>query len=190
MGAFRGETGVKGVQMKTRLTLVLVSLAAGAAFAQDTETPPATRKLSSAEMASQSRDYMTKMQATQTQVQKLSDDAKKKKDVLKLNCVNDKLVQVKGHISVANQSLETFNGAVARGDEGVEQHQYQRLSIIYQKVLVLGTEAENCIGEDVSYVGATKVDIEVDPSVPDDDPTQPMLPLPDPTRPPQATPFA
>jgi hypothetical protein len=41
----------------------------------------------------------------------------------------------------------------------------------------------------VSYVGQTTVDVEIDPNIPNEDPTQPQLPLPDVTRPPEATPF-
>ena len=44
---------------------------------------------------------------------------------------------------------------------------------------LLGTEAEQCIGEDASYVGATRVDVEIDPSIPPTDPTEPPLPVPD-----------
>ena len=51
------------------------------------------------------------------------------------------------------------------------------------------TEAENCIGEDVSYVGETKVEVDVDPSIPDV-PTEPApVPPMDVTRAPEATPF-
>ncbi|MDB4968021.1 MAG: hypothetical protein JWN44_3710, partial [Myxococcales bacterium] len=58
-----------------------------------------------------------------------------------------------------------------------------------QKVVTLGTEAEQCIGEDVSYVGATRVDVEIDPSIPPTDPTEPELPVPVVERPPPASPF-
>ena len=63
--------------------------------------------------------------------------------------------------------------------------------LLVQSVLVvtLGTEAEQCIGEDVSYVGQTTVDVEIDPSIPPEDPTQPDLPLPNVQRPPEASPF-
>ena len=58
-----------------------------------------------------------------------------------------------------------------------------------QKVTVLGAEAENCIGEDLSFVGATRVDVEVDPNIPQYDPTQPGSPFIDITRPPEASPI-
>jgi hypothetical protein len=180
------------MKLPRALTLVPIALAlvATGAFAEGTDAPPVNRAPGPQETMQQSQDFMNKMRDTQSRVVKLSDEAKKKKDVLKLNCVNDKLVQVRGHLAVADQTFTALGTATSRGDDGARSHEFTRLSILYQKVLVLGTEAENCIGEDVSYVGATKVDVEVDPSVPDDDPTQPPLPLPDPVRPAEATPFA
>ena len=42
-----------------------------------------------------------------------------------------------------------------------------------QNVQVLGGEAEACVGEDLSYVGATRVDVDTE-GVPPGDPTQPV----------------
>jgi hypothetical protein len=54
----------------------------------------------------------------------------------------------------------------------------------------LGAEAENCIGEDLSFVGATRVDVDVDPNIPQNDPTQPPAPGIDIERPAEATSIA
>ena len=94
------------------------------------------------------------------------------------------------YIAVANKSKAELDSAISRNDAGARQHEFTRMTILYQKVVVLGTEAENCVGEDASYVGQQQVDVEVDPSIPDEDPTQPVLPLPDVTRPPPGSPFA
>jgi hypothetical protein len=145
--------------------------------------------LNAPQTVQQANEYMGKMRATLKRVQKLQDQARAKKDVIKLNCVSDKLVQVTGHMAVADQSFASLNAAVARTDEPSRKHELTRMTILYQKVTVLGTEAENCIGEDASYVGETRVDIEVDPNIPNNDPTEPQLPLPDVTRPPEASPF-
>ena len=59
-----------------------------------------------------------------------------------------------------------------------------------QKAQVLGAEGQACVGEDLSYVGATKVEVE-HPGV-EGDPTGPWTVL-DPTpgfeRPPSASPY-
>jgi hypothetical protein len=85
--------------------------------------------------------------------------------------------------------MSTLETALSHNDDGTRQHEFMRLTILFQKVVVLGTEAENCIGEDVNYVGVTKVEEEVDPSIPKDDPSEPSLPLPEINRPPAATPW-
>jgi hypothetical protein len=141
------------------------------------------------ETVAQSKDYYKKMQETQRRIQQLESKAKKDKDMVKLNCVADKLTQVKGHMTVADQSMSSLAATIARSDDAARQHEFTRITILYQKIVTLGTEAEQCIGEDVSYVGATSVDVEIDPSIPPTDPTEPPLPVPDVNRPPEASPF-
>ena len=75
-------------------------------------------------------------------------------------------MQAKVNINIAEQAMTTLQESIARADEGARTHEFTRLTIVNQKVLVLGTEAENCIGEDLSFVGATRVDVEVDQGSP------------------------
>ena len=145
--------------------------------------------LSAQETQAQSKDYYKKMQETQRRVMQLQAKAKKDKDMVKLNCVNDKLTQLQGHMKVTDQSMSSLTLDIAKSDDTARQHEFTRITILYQKVVTLGTEAEQCIGEDVSYVGATRVDVEIDPSIPPTDPTQPEIPVPDVSRPPEASPF-
>jgi hypothetical protein len=177
-----------------RAASLLVLVAGGAALAaqggsNDSLDLSKAAKLSPSDTVKEARGYKQKMNETKGRIDRLSDKARKEKDVIKINCLTDKSVQVKGHIAVADQSMSTLESSVSRGDDGTRQHEFMRLTILFQKVVVLGTEAENCIGEDVSYVGDTKVEVEIDPTIPVEDPTEPLLPLPDVTRPPQATPF-
>jgi hypothetical protein len=141
------------------------------------------------ETVAQSRDYMKKMLAVQARVNALDNKAKKDRDMVKLNCVSDKRTQVTGHMTVANQTTGSIEQAIQQNDNGKRQHEFTRLTILFQKVTTLGTEAEQCIGEDVSYVGNTTVQVDIDPSIPVIDPTEPDLPLPDVQRPPEASPF-
>jgi hypothetical protein len=168
--------------------LLVVAAATGALAAPDTAAPPAVRtNLSSTEALTQAKEYVSKMQDSLRRIVQLQEVAKKQKDVIKLNCVNDKLLQVKGHMAVTEQAMSGLNEAVAKSDEEGREHEYTRVTILYQKVLVLGTEAENCIGEDLSYVGETTVTVEIDPSIPQRDVTAFDLPAIDTTRVPVAT---
>jgi hypothetical protein len=175
------------------LSLALIGASAAfAAVGDATDVGIDFRKsitLTPQETLTQSKDYYKKMQETQRRVLQLQTKAKKDKDMVKLNCVNDKLTQLQGHMAVTDQSMSTLALDIAKGDATARQHEFTRVSILYQKVVTLGTEAEQCIGEDVSYVGGTSVDVEIDPSIPPTDPTQPELPVPDVTRPPEASPF-
>jgi hypothetical protein len=145
--------------------------------------------LTSEEMLNQSREYNKNMNDVLKRIQVLQDQAKREKDIIRLNCVTDKVVQVRVNISIAEQSVAALQEAVTRADEGERTHEFTRLTIVNQKVQVLGAEAENCIGEDLSFVGATKVDVEIDPNIPQYDPTQPPAPGIDIERPGEASPL-
>src|SRR5262245_51130398 len=134
-------------RLATIAAVPLGLLVAAAAFAQDEVDLKKGANLSAPETVKQSRDYMGKMRETESRVVRLQDKAKKQRDVIKLNCVNDKLTQIKGHLTVAGQSMTGLESAVAQGDDGGRQHEFLRLTILNQKVVVLGTEAENCIGQ-------------------------------------------
>ena len=141
------------------------------------------------EMVNQSRDYAKSMNEVLKRIQVLQDQAKRDKDIIRLNCVTDKVVQVRVNISIAEQSIASLQEAVTRNDEGERVHEFTRLTIVNQKVQVLGAEAENCIGEDLSFVGATRIDVEVDPNIPQYDPTLPPAPGIDIERPGEASPL-
>lgn len=138
-------------------------------------------------MTSQARQYQQSMTQVLQRVQVLQETARKQKDIIKLNCVSDKLVQAKVNASIADQAMTALQENIAKADEGGRTHEFTRLTIINQKVLVLGAEAENCIGEDLTFVGATRIDVEVDPNIPNSDPTQPGIPVAAVERPPAAS---
>jgi len=141
------------------------------------------------EMVNTAKDYGRNMTEVLKRTQTLQDQAKREKDIIRLNCVTDKVVQVRVNISIAEQSVAALQEAVTRADEGERTHEFTRLTIVNQKVQVLGAEAENCIGEDLSFVGATRVDVEVDPNIPQYDPTLPPAPGIDIERPGEASPL-
>ena len=84
--------------------------------------------------------------------------------------------------------MASLQEAVTRADEGERTHEFTRLTIVNQKVLVLGAEAENCIGEDLSFVGATRSRRRDRPEHSPYDPTQPPAPGIDIERPGEASP--
>jgi hypothetical protein len=150
--------------------------------------------LSPTDMSNQAHDYRTRMEGILKQIQGLVDQARKAKDVIRLNCLIDKLATLKANISVADKALQDMQDAINRRDDGQTNHEYIRITIVHQKAGVLGAESQACVGEDLSYVGATRV--EVEQPYGDTNPTGPAGFSPtnidsldhDVDRPPQATP--
>lgn len=141
------------------------------------------------EMIAQGKQYIAGMNEVLKRTQGLQEEAKRQKDIIRLNCVTDKVVQVRANMNIADQSMASLQEAITRADEGERTHEFTRLTILNQKVTVLGAESENCIGEDLSFVGATRVDVEIDPNIPQYDPTQPPAPGIDIIRPAEASPI-
>ena len=119
----------------------------------------------------------------------LVDIAKKQKDIIKVNCVSDKLLQIRGHRSVADGAIANLNDAKAKGDLDGSNHELSRVRILQQKVMTLNTEAENCIGQDLNYVGLTTVKLEIAPNIPSQDITATDFPALDTSRLPAASPL-
>jgi hypothetical protein len=148
---------------------------------------PRRAALSPQDMLNQGREYRAKMNEVVGRVQSRVEAARKQKDIIRVNCLLDKLAQVRGNLNIADQALQALSEAIGRADEGSSLHEYTRLTIVQQKVQVLETEAEACVGEDLSFVGATRVDVEVE-GIPPGDFTQPTVPQTIPDRPPAASP--
>jgi hypothetical protein len=187
--------------VRTTKLLLGATLVAGTAFAQGGGPGPdhaaqdqadiavkQRSNLSPQEMQKQAKDYFRNMNDIVKRIAALQEQSKRQKDIIRLNCVTDKLVQSKVNVTIAEQSMAALQENITRADEGGRTHEFTRLTIVNQKVLVLGAEAENCIGEDLSFVGATRVDVEVDPNIPQIDVTSPPEQVIDvTTRPPPAS---
>ena len=150
------------------------------------ETPGLVKDkgLSGKKQFDQAKSYMQKMQAAVRRDEKKKELALQQKDLIKLNCLNEKLSQGQGHVQEAEQALTALSEAIGHDDGEGRSHELSRIRIYYQKVLVLSAEAENCAGEEASYVGGSQIEVEVDPTVPQGDPTDPGLPTPNFTMPP------
>ena len=145
--------------------------------------------ISGDEMLGQGREYRAQIGSITMQIQVQAEQAKADKDVIRLNCLLDKLTQVKVNGNMMDQALQSLQESVSRRDESTELHEYTRITIINQKAQVLRTEADACVGAETNYVGPTKVVVESPPgltaTVDQPAPTEPPILI----RPPVASPF-
>jgi hypothetical protein len=121
---------------------------------------PRKSSLSASDMLKQSGEYRTSMDKVVADLQAMIEQARKQKDVIRLNCVMDKLMQVKVNMNIADQAIQRLQEAAGRRDDSAALHEYTRITIVNQKVQVLQNEGQTCVGAELNYIGATRVEVE------------------------------
>lgn len=102
-----------------------------------------------------------------------SDDARKERDVGKLNCLNAQLTQMRGLAKVATQANEALVDAIGKKDSATASTQFARVAIAADKVARMGTEADVCLGQLAFLMdGRTSVEIEQPEGLPGRDVTK------------------
>jgi hypothetical protein len=117
-------------------------------------------ELPGAQMITNADGLLVKMRDVLKRVVQLQGIARKQKDVIKLNCVNDKLLQVKQLVNIGEANKTNLEEAVARDDESGRYDFYSNVTIANEQVQTLSAEAEQCIGQDLSFLGPTETTVE------------------------------
>jgi hypothetical protein len=137
-------------------------------------------QLSPQDELTQAEATIARMDQAGGTVRRQLEQARQARDVVKTLCLNDKLSQ----IDVANRSARDRQGAlqaaVQRNDVELANHEFTILTVLKQRADQLTAEANQCIGEEIAFVGQTQVVTEIDPNVPGDDttafpPTEPPI---------------
>jgi aspartate oxidase len=183
------------VKFRLIAALAATTLLGGLAYAQ-TANPDAPVKSDSPDAAAEaqaqidtnipdpekvkrSAEAVVKMrQALKDVIAKL-EEARNSKDVVKLNCVNEKLTAIKGLLRISEIADVNLQEAVAKKESETATHEYTKVSIARTRVNQLRAEAEECIGQLAFRTDENlSVEVEVPDDLPTDDPTTPT-PLPD-----------
>jgi hypothetical protein len=98
-------------------------------------------------------------------------DAKRKKDVVKALCLDDKVKQMKLATDTAKDRVVDLTSAVSQNDPDRSKHEFTVIQVLRERVQTLVAEAQQCIGEETGFVGNTDVTVDIDPAVPDTDPS-------------------
>jgi hypothetical protein len=180
--------------------MLAVVLASGLGVAQPVDRPtPAPlpsptleqpRSVPDAEKLTRSTQALAAMREVLRDVLARLEEARLVKDVVKLNCVNEKLTQIKGLLRISEQSDVALQEALARREAMTSEHEYSKVMIARQKVTLLRTEAEECIGQ-LAFRTDENLSVEVEEprNLPGGDPTQPPALQPVQLRPPPASPI-
>ena len=145
-------------------------------------------QLTPRQMVDRAERYIDAMRQRLKEVLKILANARQEKDVVKLNCVNEKVTQVKGLVRVSEQSSINLQEDVAKQEIDDARHEYLKIAIAREKVQQLRAEAEQCIGQLAFVVDQnTVVKVTVPENLPQEQPQVPEVP-PVVVRPPPASP--
>lgn len=115
--------------------------------------------LPDAEKLEKSAESINRMKSALKSVLTRVEEARNEKDVVKLNCVNEKLTQIKGLLKVAEQSDIALHESIANKD-GSADSEFTKIGIARTKVDGLKNDAEQCIGQ-LAYIVDEKTTVEV-----------------------------
>ena len=111
---------------------------------------------------------------SETRVKNLRDEAREKgQEISKLNCINDKLSLIKGHVNLSEKSYIAMDEGEQKNDVNSISHHYILIALSAGKVSNLEDEALLCVGkslnlDDSGASGAIEADdiVKVDPVLP------------------------
>lgn len=116
-------------------------------------------QLKPAEMKANARTIIAKMQGTLAHAVKRQTAARMAKDVIKLNCVNNKLLQIKQLMNIADRAFTDMLEAIEGSDLDTAHGKYVAIVVSGDKVVTLRQETDGCIGAEITFLGPTKVDV-------------------------------
>ena len=153
-GTFEWLTG-RGLHLVT-VTAVAVALSlspTSSALAVEDGPEEATgmRDFSGAELSPQQKlsfaqSTAADLQTTINKILALVTEAQQRKDVILLNCLNDKLIGLRGLLKVAEDGKLNLQEAIARENLDLQEHNYRKVAIAEDQARLITAEAEACAG--------------------------------------------
>ena len=124
-------------------------------------TPDAAAQIPDGKKLEIADQHVKTIRKTVDRVASRSDDARKERDVGKLNCLNAQLTQMRGLAKVATQAQEALVDAVGKKDPATANTQFARVVIAADKVGRMGGEADVCIGQ-LAFLMDGRTSVEID----------------------------
>jgi len=129
-------------------------------------------QLSPQDELTQADAIISRMTQAAATVRRQLDTARQARDVVKSLCLSDKLSQIDVATRSAKDRQSALQAAAQRNDAELSNHEFTMLTVLRQRAEQLTAEANQCIGEDLAFVGQTQVETEYPQGLPTDDTTQ------------------
>lgn len=157
-----GSSGLLGAPAKR-------FFAAGPAASVQTEREV---DLSPEQQLATAREFMTKMDHGATTVRTMLEQAQAARDVVKAMCLRDKLMQIDVAKRSGRDRVLTLQSAVDAKDKDRSRHEFMIMQVLRDRVEQLVKEANQCIGEELGFIGESEVTLQVNPDIPDNNPDE------------------
>ncbi|MDP3278276.1 MAG: hypothetical protein Q8Q09_24020 [Deltaproteobacteria bacterium] len=138
--------------------VAVASVGVGVARAQSTQAAPSrpvpevsstrTQNLSPREQLVESRRVISGMRNGRRSVANGLDNARRERDIIRINCLNDKLTQTDVTIRSTEEHTELLSNAAETNNTSQANHEFSLIQIYRQRAQTLGAEANQCIGGD------------------------------------------
>jgi len=169
----------------TRLLPFLLVVGTVSALAQPATPPPApapatpapsaNAQLTAGEMKARSETIISDAQDSYNHVVTLRERVRKMKDVIKLDCVNERLLQLKAQLNIADTANQSLLTALER-DMTAARDLFTQLETSNHNIKELREQANQCVGAGDLYKQESGLEV-TRPELPDDPGTiDPMLP--------------
>ncbi|MBL9112453.1 MAG: hypothetical protein JNM74_24410 [Myxococcales bacterium] len=128
------------------------------------------------EQLTEAQRRVARMTSQSTAIRKQLQTARQARDVVKTLCLNYKLSQSDVATRAATERVASLKSAVNRNDADAANHEYTVLAVLAQRSEQIGSEANQCAGEESAFVGDTQVKTTIDPNVAPEEANFPTFP--------------
>lgn len=106
-----------------------------------------TANLSGPDQVREANAIVEEVRRVRRQVSDMLDTARQERDIIKVNCLNDKLTQIDVTLRSAQERQELLSNAVSLNNDGQRNHEFTLMTIYRGRSSGLENEARQCIGE-------------------------------------------
>ncbi len=138
--------------MSLRKSILTAAVVSQFALAQSPSQPPSELPISVTDLSQQQwteagEGAVRTIRSSVADVAGKLMEAQQSKDIVKLNCVNDKLTRMKALLRVSEQSNVKLIDAASSKNVEVGDHEWTKLRLAFENVRNLKFDAEQCMGE-------------------------------------------
>ena len=124
------------------------------------------QNLSVQDQVSQAEQMIAHMDQSSGTVRRQLEAARAARDVVKTLCLNDKLSQIDVAARSARDRQASLQAAAQRNDAELTGHEFAIVTEHRRRSDQITAEANQCIGEEVAFVGQTQISVVIDPNIP------------------------